>query len=191
MTLLEGRKSTITFLKDQHSKGCVMIEPETVFGKWTIVKRVQKPKGLTGTAAYYLCRCECGKESIVTGNALRSGHSTACKSCGYSRVGILDHNYKHGHTHIGGKVNHSTTYKTWASMKQRCLNPKHPKYEYYGGRGITVCDRWKDSFINFLSDMGERPLDMTIDRIENDGNYELGNCQWADAITQANNRSVI
>ncbi len=87
---------------------------------------------------------------------------------------------KHGLTH-------SNTYNTWAGMLTRCNNIKHGAYKHYGGRGITVCERWK-KFANFLEDMGERPEGLTLDRIDNDGNYEPGNCRWITHKENCNNK---
>jgi hypothetical protein len=92
-----------------------------------------------------------------------------------------------GHGHASGGSD-SRTYRIWAGMKQRCLNPKTTHYGYYGGRGIKVCERWMD-YRNFLADMGEAPEGLSLDRINPDGNYEPGNCRWATDKVQANNKS--
>lgn len=92
-------------------------------------------------------------------------------------------NYKHGLTK-------TPEWAAWKAMKQRCLNPANDSYEYYGGRGIKVCDRWlgANGFINFLKDLGERPENLSLDRIDNNGNYEPHNVRWASKVTQQNNR---
>jgi len=130
------------------------------------------------------CRCDCGNEITVDRTSTITNGNT--KSCGCLRHEILSTLYtRHGKTK-------TSTHAIWRTIIQRCLNPKNHKYANYGGRGIQLCDRWNPrkggSFENFLSDMGERPEGLSIDRINNDGNYEPNNCRWADAITQANNR---
>ncbi len=93
----------------------------------------------------------------------------------------------HGHTWKSG---YTPTYGSWQAMIQRCTNPNHDGWERYGGRGITVCGRWRD-FRNFLADMGKRPKGATIDRIDNDGNYEPGNCRWTTPKVQSANKPVV
>lgn len=91
------------------------------------------------------------------------------------------------HGHCKNKQR-SRTYRTWLAMRRRCNDPKHPRYLWYGGRGITVCNEWFNSFEKFFEDMGRRPKHCTIDRINVDGNYCKNNCRWSNSIQQANNR---
>jgi hypothetical protein len=130
----------------------------------------------SGAFAQWLCRCEgCGTERVVLGGTLRQGRSRSCGDCG--RV-------KHGHCR-----NHRSTriYEVWHSMMQRCYNPNHPAYAHYGGRGISVCERWH-SFVNFFIDMGVAPPGKSLDRRNNDGDYTPENCRWATRAEQMRNR---
>jgi hypothetical protein len=93
--------------------------------------------------------------------------------------------HSHSRAHNGGPT---PTYRSWQAMRQRCTNPTNASWAHYGGRGITVCERWQDSFESFLADMGERPTGRTLDRVDVDGNYEPGNCRWATPLEQARNK---
>lgn len=158
------------------------------FGRWQILREGPRKTYRAGeTCRTMVCRCECGTEGVVRLGELRSGRS---KSCGcytreVARRMATRRFTKHGHNRRGKR---SVTYATWHDMVNRCLNPNNSNYPSYGGRGIVVCDRWRESFENFLEDMGEKPEGLSIDRINNDGNYEPGNCRWATPKQQANNR---
>lgn len=117
----------------------------------------------------------------------RYSFTRLCDDCRHTRRSKLtsERFTQHGHNTRRGQ---SPTYKVWHGMKQRCGNPKDQNWRYYGGRGIAVCARWHE-FTNFLADMGERPIGMTLDRINGDGNYEPGNCRWATMKEQCNNWS--
>jgi len=127
---------------------------------------------------FWECLCDCGETHKASGNNLKAGHVT---SCGCNMSGNT-WNIKHG-------FSGTTTFNVWSSMKARCSNENHDSYHRYGGRGIEVCDRWL-SFENFLADMGERPKWMSIERLDNDGNYDLSNCKWATFVEQCRNKST-
>jgi hypothetical protein len=142
---------------------------------------------LRGTNRHWVCACECGNRATVQISRLRSGKT---KSCGCLRSEVLraicgKARRRHGHASNWEKT---SEYHSWQAMWRRCTNPKHKSYADYGGRGIRVCDRWKD-FSKFLEDMGLKPgRGFSIDRIENQGNYEPGNCKWSTPKQQAGNR---
>lgn len=153
------------------------------FGRLKVIELVSKNnRGQTR----WLCECICKNERIVQGSNLKNGNT---KSCGClpketaRKIGLS--NTLHGH---GKRGKETRTYKSWRCMMQRCYNPNNNDYPNYGGRGITVCERWLNSFPNFLEDMGERPPKCTIHRIKNNKGYCKKNCKWATLIEQARNK---
>lgn len=134
--------------------------------------------------AYWECLCDCGKSRIIRAGNLQTGQ---CRSCGCLAAESSAITARKRTTHGGS---YSIEYRTWHGMKDRCGNPNNPKFKLYGGRGISVCTRWHDSFANFLADMGPRPSDRhSIDRFpDGNGNYQPGNCRWATYSEQNSNR---
>ena len=156
----------------------MMIYEGQIIGKLTVIRSTGCDKRYH---KLFLCLCQCGTEKVISYCALMSGR---VKSCGCLRK---EQNKTLGLVH--GESNKSKEWTAWSNMKSRCYDKNRDDYKDYGGRGITVCESWRNSYAAFLLVMGRAPSSKhSLDRINNEGNYEPGNCKWATWKEQANNR---
>lgn len=173
-----------TTLRANRSKQCrdcqykQLYDPQKMIGqkhgKWKVIEFIKIHRNLQ----HFKIQCECGFVGKIAGADLRCGKSKQCTNC---------HNRENAENNKTHGMHNSKLYKVWTSMIQRCNNPNNAAYKYYGKRGIKINEKWL-KFENFYKDMGERPDGMTLDRINNDGNYEPGNCRWTTHIENCNNR---
>lgn len=134
-------------------------------------------------AQWRVCRCDCGRPTVVLRSNLTTGNTTSCGCVRYQ----VERSCSTTHGQTAGKC-WTRAYRIWHGMIQRCCNPNNPNYHRYGGRGVSVCTEWRNSFETFLRDMGQPPTGYSIDRIDNEGPYSRANCRWATEKQQQRNK---
>jgi hypothetical protein len=169
--------TTLRFVTARHNS--TVVPDGTRFGRLITIALYQETGRIERRL---LCVCDCGTIKDYAKRKLTSGRTRSCGCLKREKP----NNLSHGHNRVGERT---SEYGCWVNIRTRCYNPKEKRFESYGGRGITVCDRWLESFENFLADMGPKPSpELSIERINNDGNYEPGNCKWATRSEQMHNR---
>ena len=180
-------------LKSGHTKSCGHLNIERpfedlsgrTFYRWTVLR----PYGKTPSEGrMFWCRCECGVERAVSGHSLRVGRSKSCGCLGEENR--IEACTRHGHARTKDGVRIDKLYNVWDGMKQRCYNPNHSAYQWYGAQGVTVCEEWYNSFgvFNEWAQNNGYKRGLSIDRINPFGNYEPSNCRWATSTEQALNK---
>lgn len=158
------------------------------FGRLKVIAEAEgiRRPGQRGVIRRSVCLCDCGTViTVLNGNLKRNPNLKGTQSCGCLMLELLrERNFVHGHAI---RENRSPEYRSWMAMIERCQNPEHTYFRHYGGRGITVCERWQD-FQNFYADMGPRPIKTTLERLDNSKGYEKSNCVWASQRVQSRNR---
>lgn len=158
------------------------IEPGKKIKEWTVLQRVENYK----RERAFLCRCKCGYEKVIPSQKLRSKTECfMCKECSYDAM------CKHGNAQQSRRGKRHPIYIAWDNMLRRCENDMHPSYSRYGGRGISVCNDWHDyNIFRQWSLKNGWDIGLSIDRIDNNGNYEPSNCRWTDQQTQVKNSCI-
>lgn len=177
--LRSGHTTSCGCTKHKPSSNRLPITIGERYGRLVVIGEAEPHRSQSGQIRRKMqCRCDCGTSCDIWLQHLHTGHTTSCGCLVVETRG--DYRRTHGQSESG-------TYSSWTDMKSRCHNESHTAWEWYGGRGISVCDRWI-LFEAFLEDMGERPDGLTLDRIDTNGNYEPGNCRWVTMKEQGRNK---